>query len=475
MRIVFAPCVTHTLYATESEIIQFTRFARTIWKHDGAISYLLIPNNMADDAEIKDEPPYLFNVRTGPWKRFHVAMGCMPDHFDKLVNDRFPQLFADAVVTTRTGIGGYMQRQLWSEKDTFIPVFIQEQMAADYGWPMVKSIDDIDLAARSLSYAICQPLFSTKVEKQVALKACRRFLNASLCKKIDEKSPVFAPGISFTAVKKAVKKAAGRKNRSFTVFFGGRLNEMKRAKQLIRIYDRFYAAGRPIRIVITSPLISVPVVPPEIEVYGSLNTEQFLEKCCKAHVLLASSRVEGFTAGLHEMMATGIVTLLPRLPWAEVLLKDKWKDYPFKYSTFTQAYQLLVWIYENYEEAKAKVAWMPQWLEDNVTEECCSLQIYDWMKKIIERRWPPKVMGRPTKPNRNAQLVLGTVEELGADKFTLRDVLYAIASDDRNLYSAQDWSLRRRGRATGWMVYRYLSGHPDFVDCGGRQPAFTRR
>lgn len=475
MRIAVVPCITHTHYATESEVIQYTRFARTTWKHHKVVTYMLIPRDMNDDALIKDEPPYLYNIKSWNWQRFHVAMGCLPDNFSKLLNTGLPYLYADMVLTTRTGIAGYIQRLLWSGKGMYVPVFIQEQMSADYSSPMVTSIDDIDLTARACSYALCKPLFATEVEKRIALNSCRRYLNASLCKKIQDKAPVFAPGISFKAVKEAVKFSKGKKNRSFTVFFGGRLNIMKRAKQLVETYDKFYSSGRPIRVVITTP-INLPgfKIPPEIEVYDSLNTEQFLKKCCKAHVLLASSRIEGFTAGLHEMMATGIVTILPKLKWAKVLLKDKWADYPFKYNTFTEAYQVLVWIYEHYKEACEKVAWVPKWLEDNVVEELCSLKIYDWMEKEVAESWPPVLMGSVDRPNSNAQLVLDTINNFKSDKFTLKDVLYAITASDKNHYTESNWSKQFRGRMSAWMVFRYISGHPDFEDCGGLQPVFKR-
>ena len=476
MRIAFVPCVTHTSWSTESEITQFRRFARTVWEHDGVVSYLLIPSNMLDDSKVEDEPPYLFNIKTGLWQKFHVAMGNMPKGFDQLVNTGLPKLYADMVVTTRTGAAGYMQRQLWDGKQTILPVFIQEQMAADYSTPVVTMIDDIDLMARSMSYAVCRPLFATDLEKKSAVTACRRFLTASVCRKIAAKSPVFPHGISFEAVDKVQKKLKGKKNRSFTVFFGGRLNALKRANQLMATYDKFYASGRPIRIIITSPLPSMPKkAPREIELKDSLNTEQFLKECCKAHVLLASSRIEGFTAGLHEMMATGMVTILPDLEWAKVLLKEKWADYPFKYKTFAEAYALLTVVYDDYEGARKKVAWMPQWLRDNVREQDCSIKIYEWMKEQLVP-WPPVKMGKAMAPNGNGQLVERLLKKMPAKGvFLLKDLMAAIVEDDGNQYSDRDWHLGARGKFSAWQLYSYLSGHPKLVDVGGTQPRFRKK
>jgi len=474
VRILITPCVTHKTWATESEISQFRRFARSIHESAGVTSYMVIPADMTDIKKVKPEPG-LFYLPLGKWKKFHVAMGEIQPGLLDWVNIGKPKLYVDAVLTTRTGAAGYLQRMLWDGKGSYLPVWIQESMVADYSTPMVKGIGDIDLQSRAFAYSTCKTIVETEHEKRVAMKMCRRYLNASACKRIKNDMMVFPHGLPFDILKKVrAKKKTQRKHAVFTVFFGGRLNAAKRAKQLIETYDKFFAAGRKIRIIITSPLPTLPMeVPKEIEIYPTLNTEQFLEKCVRSHVLLSSSRIEGFSIGLHEQMATGIVTILPKFPWAQAMMKEKWSDYPFKYGTFQEAYGWMKWIYENYEEAKAKVSWVPQWMEKNASEQKCSIDIFNAMERQCREMWPPKKFGNPEVPSGNAQMVDLHIDRM-PKMFHLADLMHSIATSDDNQYREDIWFLGARGKVTAWQLYSYLTFHPKIKDVGGRQPRYEK-
>lgn len=474
MRIAIIPCVTFKKYETESEILQYRRFAKTLWNEKQVVTLLFIPSDMTDEALIRDEPG-LFHVKLGDWKKFHEAMGQLHPGLESVLGLGLPKVYVDMVLTTRTGVAGYIQRMLWMKRDTFIPVVIQEQMAADFSSQVVRGIDDMDLMARSFSYAMCPSVFSIPLEKKVAMTAAKRYLTPSVFRKLNERSRVMPPGLDFDVVN-SVREKVTRKNAKFTVFFGGRFNMLKRAKELIETYDWFYSRGRPIRVVITSPLGSFPKKmrkPEELEVHTGLNTKQFLTLCCKSHVLLASSKLEGFTVGLLEQLATGIVAILPDLDWAAELLRDQWPHYPFKFKTFSEAYGLMNWIYENYEEAQEKVAWVPEWLASQYDERRCSLELFDWMEGICKERWPSGVFGRE-KGNRNAALVEEHLN-LMPKRFYLQDLLNSISDSKENLYRKNEWHMIQRGKFSAWMLYNHLTFHPAVRDLGEWSPYYEKR
>jgi len=475
MRIAALPCVTHRHSLTESEIVQFVKLARTAWKQRKAVTYLVIPDDMNDLDKLEDEPG-LYYIKIGKWLKFHDAMAVIPEGFYRMFAPRWPELYADVVITARTSIAGALQRMLWKRKDFFMPVIIGEEMAADYSTPMVVGIDDIDLLSRSYGYAMCRTFFSTELERKVAIRACRRFLTMSLCRKIEKRSWILPRGIDFAVIDRVRKKVRG-KNATFTLFFGGRLNRMKRAQQLVWTYDKFFSAGRQVRIVLTSPIVGWNIgqaFPPELEILPDMKTEEFLEECFKAHVLLASSRIEGFTVGLLEQMATGIVTILPDLEWAKVLMKDKWDSYPFKYKTFHEAYGWLKWIYEHYDEAVNKVTWVPDWLRDTYSEEACKLKMHDMVfSYVYENHWPPPTLGKKNSPNRNTELVDDYVKKMD-EFFTIDDLIRAIVAGKDNTYRPSDFSNPIRGKMTAWDLYSYLSFSDMVEDTGKKEVEFHR-
>ena len=295
------------------------------------------------------------------------------------------------------------------------------------------------------------------------------------CKKIEKESWILPRGIDFDVIDRVGERVGSSKNDKFTLFFGGRLNSLKRAEQLMWTYDNFFAAGRDVRIVLTSPIIGSykKNIPPEIEIKVGMKTEEFLEECYKAHVLLASSRIEGFTVGLLEQMYTGIVTILPDLEWAKVLMKDRWKDYPFKYRSFSEAYGWIRWVYQHYEEAKKKVEWVPGWLKEQYSEEACKLKMHDMVFDYVKSNfWPPELLGR-RKTNRNRELVHQYVARM-PEVFGMEDLMKAIAKGKDNSYKIQDFVNTLRGKMNAWDMYSYLSFSDLVEDTGEREVKFRR-
>jgi len=473
MRIAAVACCSHTNALSEPEVLIYQRMARVIRKFRNGTLYLILPA----DLRFIDKVPKvegLHYVKLGKYRRFNELMGTMPPNLDEYLNYGYPKLFADAVMVVRTGIAGHIQRMLWRGEKEYIPVIVDEAMAADYSSPMLKNLEDIDLISRSFSYAMCQPIFHTTLEKATALRACRRFFKEKICSEVSRKSWIAVKGISFERVRR-VKSKVKRKNAKFTLFFGGRLNAMKRKRFLVEIYEKFFAAGRPIRIVITSPTGWTPGerIPPGFEVLERVPPDEFVERCCKAHAYLASSRIEGFSVGFVEQLVTGIVAVLPDLPWAAALLKDRWSKYPFKYKNGNQAYGWLKWIYENYEEACKRISWVPEWVEEEYHEEKCLLDIHDRIKNLVAGRWPPPKLGGKKRLNPNSRLVLSHVDRM-PKKFHIRDLIQSIVRGDDNAYRIACFSQGSKGRFTAQMMYMFLSELPWLKDLGGRQPEFEK-
>lgn len=475
MRQAIVCTVCHTHLPTESEVMMFLRIAEIMHKQHGVWTYIILPHKKVQGVDKMPSVPGVYYVWSGEWKRYHEACGVLPPDISELLSTGHPKLFTNTVTCVRTGAGGYLQRMLWRGKDQYIPVILEESMAADYSSPMLTSLDDIDLAARSFSYYACQPGFETDMELRVAMRAARRYLNASACKEIEQKAWVRPSGISFDILEKVRRKrSTQRKNAKFTLFFGGRLNEMKRWQMLMKIYDKFYSSGRPIRIVVTTPTTKgMKELPSEVEVFENLGREDFLEKCYRSHVYLSTSKIEGFSIGFIEQLATGIVTVLPNAEWAKALLKSKWSEYPFKYSSIDEAYGWLRWIYENYEEARKRSAWVKDWVKEEYNEEKCVKVMGDQVVGLAKSMWPPPKLGKPDKPNGNARMVLDHIQKM-PKRFYLNDLMSSIVENDDNQYRFSDFRLGSLGKFTGHELYVYVSMLPNLKDIGGMHPEFEK-
>jgi len=482
LRIAILPMVGHTFFRGETEFLMFRQFARDMRDWYGAFCYIMIPE--IGKSQIRQEPGMRI-IYEGPFECFHDGVVSTPATFLELFNPRDGKYPVDLVVTSRGASGAVLQRALRDYRsdviplaisepfDDVLPLVLDESMPTDFGWKANPSIDWSELMARVVSYATAAyTFFDTERERQVALNSARRILSAQMLKNLETKMEAMPYGFSTAFVDECVKDVKRRDK--LTLFMGQRHNIDKRWDEIVDIYNRFYAYGRDIGIVITAPKLesvsALPIVQSNeaIEVTFECEQPEYLRKAAGCHIALWMSKVEGLTVGLLQQMYCGLVCILPKLPWVKEILRDKYETYPFLYKTPMQAEKVLRDIAENYDAAKAKVAWAPEWAKATYDTSVCSRYVYEKMRDTLVLAKSPCRLWTKS----NVELFMAVRDAL-PDKFTFQEAIDTCYAKSQQLYKGMRDP--RRGKPSRWSLWKWLKGPGGCKDtCKSELPTFEK-
>lgn len=205
-----------------------------------------------------------------------------------------------------------------------------------------------------LGYSMAHCMFLTENE----LSRARQLMNAVFQPSIVERwyknsfvNPVSVP------IDLLDKYKTDEKYEKFTLFFGARVNDVKRVDEIVKIYDHFYASGRDVDIKIctaTPDMLAIKHITSEalkknskIELFTDLDREQYLKIARKAHVFVAWSDREGFPVGFWEQMYLGLIGVFRDRAWAVGQLP---KQYKYVATSREHAFALLTDLYDNYAQ-----------------------------------------------------------------------------------------------------------------------------
>jgi hypothetical protein len=148
------------------------------------------------------------------------------------------------------------------------------------------------------------------------------------------------------------------------------LTNSKKAFNIVDLYNKFYAAGRNVEIIITTG--EVRGLPKDIQKELHKNSNIKFMKCetkaeandimRNAHAFVFWSKHELFAVSVWEMLASGLIGIFKKEDWFEGLLHE---DYPYIFDESLHAYSMLIDIYDNYEKVKKELSWVPKWVEDS--------------------------------------------------------------------------------------------------------------
>jgi hypothetical protein len=213
-------------------------------------------------------------------------------------------------------------------------------------------IDWTELASRSISYSVVtHTFFDTEREKKVALSGCRRVLAVPLLKDLAKKMTALPYGFSSECIDKAIEGV--EKKDKFTLFAGARLNLDKRWREIIDAYNRFYAFGRDVGIQVCcpanakNPIRELVKTNEAIQIKAECPQAEFLREAASSHVVLNTSKVEGFSVGIcydsetevmtergwrHFPDARGLrlLTMDPKTRVAEYTRSRRWIEYEYE-------------------------------------------------------------------------------------------------------------------------------------------------
>lgn len=239
-----------------------------------------------------------------------------------------------------------------------------------------------------LGYAYSTPIFLSPLEKEMAVESARKCLAASDVKRISENAKILPVGVPCDYADEVTKDV--EKFDKFTLFYGGRINDVKNPDKVVKLFTRFLSSGRDVQIKITTNTGRTKVGALANR-WGALGKElQFIDiryKCPRedylkvakaSHVGIGWSWSEGFPVGWWEQMYLGLPILFWKKPW---IIRQLPEWYPFVFETMEEAYSMLMYVYENYDEVQTLMERMRKFIR----EEYESGKIYAEIEAEIDK------------------------------------------------------------------------------------------
>lgn len=241
---------------------------------------------------------------------------------------------------------------------------------------------------QSMVFAACNPIVKGQQAYERSRLMAGRYLSPTCVEWFDQSVFVTTSGLELDYFDMLLKK--NEKHEKFTLFSGTRINTTKRVEKVFQLYDKFYSSGRNVQVVVTAPN-------PEGSVFGkkfvseylqgaikwfytSCPRDKYFEEASKAHVFLVASIGENISNFLVEQLYLGLIGIVPDMPYVWEMLP---RDYPFCYRSFDEAYTILMWIQEHYDEARAKVEPYRQMIREKYAESLVFKQEVDHIRKVV--------------------------------------------------------------------------------------------
>lgn len=352
----------------ESNFILFEDMARSFIEA-GDYVYFCVPQWAKDEDLLlpRDKCKYIKLDITGA---YYVDMLLWGHTLAKDLNRKIGSVNIDCVITSKPFLVPYLAVGLSDISRGDVPVMYFEPGVDDKFERLRRS----EQQEQTPWFAVCSAYvtgyttFLTQAELDSATKYVRQFFTPSLVDEFyRERSMVLPVGVPIELLDKYKDKPKGK----FKLFFGARVNDVKRADKIADLFTKFYSSGRDVDITIctsTPDMLAKRYIGKQtlhenknIQLFTDMNREKYLEQASSAHVFVAMSKREGFPVGFWEQMYLGIIGVFINEKWVRAQIPS---DYPFIFNTYEEAYAMLSWIMDNYEEAKAKV----QHLRDRVRD-----------------------------------------------------------------------------------------------------------
>jgi glycosyltransferase involved in cell wall biosynthesis len=387
---------------------------------------------------------------------FYYMQSNVPPNFIELFNPLLGKHYVDCILTSRSGAAALMSKLLWDKRVKLPEIAIINIEPKVIEWESThNAICPQDLLLRAAGYAVSCNLFATERERRLAEKLCKEYLSPAMALNAMKNSHVIPLGIRCDEIDSFVQSVP--KADKFTLFFGGRLTANKQWQKVLADYEKFFSFGRDLDLVVCAPLGSTSLFKAERwgtwgEINLGLPRKEYLSRLTSCHVSMSNSLEEGFTVGIVEQIYAGLVVLLPRREWATSLLGDAAKHYPFFYSGgHEEAYTVLKYVYENYEEARAQMEPVREYIRKNYDFSIVSQKTFDVMESFVlnlRRRV------RRTESKEFRRLV-DRVLDLNVDQVSFSQFMEKIKE-----YTTGDVSGAERNYRSGfpskWQVYQFL-------------------
>jgi hypothetical protein len=423
--------------------------------------YMVVPDRMPDEsieAAQKRNPKTTF-VKADWVDDFWTEQCYVPRELLRNFMQRGGKYPIDAVVTSKTPAVATMAAMLGDFRRTdmlpfhiFEPLVRLEQTKYEpFHWAMTSA------------YGHAQTWFLNHREREIAQEYSRGFTSPKRYLKSRDDGYVDGLGIDTEAIDKAI---AGKKpGDRFQVIWGGRITAEKNPDDFIELMDKFYSFGRDVKHIVTSHQISPKQA---FKMKGGFIEElalncprdEFWGKVAESNMFLCTSKTEGFPVGFWEQLYIAEVGIFPNNEWVKKSLPA---DYPYIYNGISEAHAMIRWISENYDEARAKVGWIRQFIRERYDSKLIGDRFANRLRDSIDKASPVTRLGGI------GDLVKEVVD--GKDEIVWDDLTGGIRKLSRNYDPRR---ISKLGQPSIYDLHQYMKSLGYIDTCEADKPTYRR-
>lgn len=256
-----------------------------------------------------------------------------------------------------------------------------------------------EFIGEATAYLTDYSIFLTKDEQKMALQTCRKYLSASMCKRMMDNSIAESiAGVDVEALKEKIKNRksiAEREDKRVCLFFGGRWVFQKGFDDVVALMDRMIAMRQDVRCVCTTgeaksdgEIEELQKKHPGVEFYHSQSREKFFDWIAQGDIFLCFATTELLGLAYWEMFYGGQIGVFVDCPFLKEVLPQ---GYPFISPSPKQMDEKLLTAIKTLQDASMRThidRWVTETrvnLEKILDSRTANERIYQWMKQRTEK------------------------------------------------------------------------------------------
>lgn len=472
MRVLIYPLYGFRFLGGESNFLFFYNLVRR-WKEDGRrfYAYFVVPENY--EGELPEDVSDVVHWLRFPFEAYMISKSFVSGEIGEL----FPQMktgFAvDAVINAtaqRTLNFLRIFKDYWNDYP-IVPVISFEELIGVYDVTTQYSGDEISLVLTLISCAMAPTIYDSRREFEVVLRFAREYFKGSLIQRIIDNAHVINSGVPIDLIDRVT--AGIQKNDRFTVFFGGRLNSIKRAESVLEVFRRLSLICDDCEFLVTTPTADIPHSAFEVlrkirnlTLVRRASYDVFWKNAKRAHAFISLSTTEGFSIGIAEQFYLGLVGVIPDASWTRGMFPGLLDDYKYKHDyDLGKIVAMLLDIKENYDEAVKQAKRFADYVAENHNIANWADSIWNLIKGEVKKA------GASFKFSKNVEETIVRAlsyykvgDVFSFDEFVqLLDKMTSIGKIFSNRTTVSSFRLYRWLMDSGCVEDRYNSPFPEFV------------
>lgn len=457
MRALFLPQVSASELSAESDIAMHRVIMEALDRREPG-RYWLWARQMDEGVQIGKADMLYEDPKT--LRSFYTLMATADLH-------RLYELFSwqsglhpiDAVFTSRAVVAPVIGLALGCGNGLWHPpVVITEPRTYGPGDMTPHNVVTADqMAGRAAGYATCYGLYQSSWDRKQAFDAASLYVQPAVMELWDKRAFVCDFPVGMPDKPPAV---ADRPMKPKRLIFAGRLNSNKQWQEILEVFGSVMSSRDDVEVWVhagTGAFSKLHDVTSHRwhATSEKLPYDEYVDLLRQAHVGMYWSRDEGANVTVQELIANGVVMVLPKRPWVEHLFPGM--VYPFLASTVTAAKALVDWIVDNFDDAFRQLTPFREWIE----QERSFAHFEGQFARLVEAL---EAHPKPQPYRVYRQMVLESMDEEGVSWTMMRQ----LNTDYKNSGSAQ-----RRARAALYACYRSVRDLDDLqtADVWLRRPA----